>query len=262
MELFYRTKGNPTNPPLIILHGLWGASDNWLQVADLLLDNFYIILPDLRNHGRSPHSAEMDYKSMSQDIATLIQKLHLTQKPFIIGHSMGGKALMTLLLQNPEVAPKAAILDIAPANYSWENDSIHQILSDFMLHFPLSAYSKRDEIHSQIRKTFSSETLCQILFKNIRKGNCGFEWKVNIQTIIENIPTLLSWPTSSTPKRIPPLLFIRGDRSDYITDKEEQTIRQLFPTAEIATLKNASHFLHIEQPTGLTDMLKQFFSSL
>ena len=198
---------------------------------------------------------------MSQDIATFIQKLHLTQKPFIVGHSMGGKVLMALLLQNPEVSQKAAILDIAPVNYSWQNDSMHQMLSDFMLHFPLSVYSQRDEIHTQIRKTFSSETLCQILFKNIRKGGSGFEWKVNIQTIAENIPTLLSWPTSSTPKHLPPLLFIRGDRSNYITHNEEETIRQLFPTAEIATLKNASHFLHIDQPTWLIAMLKHFFDT-
>ena len=51
MQLFYREKGIDTHPPLIILHGLWGASDNWLPVADLLSHRFHVILPDLRNHG-------------------------------------------------------------------------------------------------------------------------------------------------------------------------------------------------------------------
>ena len=155
MQLFYRTKGDPTLPPLIILHGLWGASDNWLQVAEFLCDDFH------------PHSDTMNYEIMSQDLQVLIKELNLSQKPFIVGHSMGGKVLMTLLLREPESIKKAVILDIAPINYLLKNDSMHQMLSNFMLHFPLSDYLHRETIHRQIRSTFSSETFSQILFKNI-----------------------------------------------------------------------------------------------
>ena len=261
MQLFYRTKGNNTLPPLIILHGLWGASDNWLQVAEFLCDRFHVILPDLRNHGRSPHSDMLDYESMRQDIADFIKELQLPQKPFVAGHSMGGKILMTLLLKEPELVRKAAILDIAPVNYLRQTDSMHQMLTDFMLHFPLSNYSNRETIHARIRKTFSSEMLCQILFKNIRKGTNGFEWKVNIQAIAENKSTLLSWPTSfDRINDTPPLLFIRGEKSTYVTNKELEAIFHFFPKAQIETITESGHFLHTDQPHSLAQTLLRFFT--
>ena len=261
MQLFYRTKGDPTLPPLIILHGLWGASDNWLQVAEFLCDNFHVILPDLRNHGRSPHSDTMNYEIMSQDLQVLIKELNLSQKPFIVGHSMGGKVLMTLLLREPESIKKAVILDIAPVNYLVQNDSMHQMLTNFMLHFPLSDYLHRETIHRQIRSTFSSETFCQILFKNIRKGANGFEWKVNIQAISENMNTLCSWPISLSLSNVSSsqsLLFIRGEKSTYVTEKELETIFHFFPSAQIETLMDAGHFLHTDQPTLLVQTLLRF----
>ena len=112
MQLFYREKGIDTHPPLIILHGLWGASDNWLPVADLLSHRFHVILPDLRNHGCSPHSSLFDYTILSQDTEELIGRLNLPQRPFLAGHSLGGKTLMHLVLKRPEIVEKAAIIDI------------------------------------------------------------------------------------------------------------------------------------------------------
>lgn len=87
MQLFYREKGTATHPPLIILHGLWGASDNWLPVAGLLSRRFHVILPDLRNHGSSPHSSLFDYTILSRDTEEFIGQLNLSRKPFLAGHS-------------------------------------------------------------------------------------------------------------------------------------------------------------------------------
>lgn len=262
MQLFCRRKGEVSLPPLIILHGLWGASDNWLQVAELLCDHFHVILPDLPNHGRSPHSDTMNYENLCRDVVAWIEELHLPQKPFIAGHSMGGKVLMTLLLQKPQLIRKAAILDIAPVNYREQEDSIHRMLTDFMLHFPLPDHSHREAIHAQIRETFSSEMLCQILFKNIRKGKNGFEWKVNIRAIAENMNTLCSWPASlPTQNDTSPLLFIRGEKSTYITEKELKSIFHFFPAAQIETITGAGHFLHTDQPALLAQTLLHFFQT-
>ena len=105
MKLFFRTIGEGT--PLIILHGLWGASENWLPIAHLLEDKFQVILPDVRNHGQSPHDEAMNYEVMSNDIIELIEDLKLPVRPHIAGHSMGGKIVMALLLKRPELVNKA-----------------------------------------------------------------------------------------------------------------------------------------------------------
>ena len=86
MKLFFRTIGEGT--PLIILHGLWGASENWLPIAHLLEDKFQVILPAVRNHGQAPHDEAMNYEVMSDDIIELVENLKLPVRPHIVGHSM------------------------------------------------------------------------------------------------------------------------------------------------------------------------------
>ena len=193
MQLFYREKGIDTHPPLIILHGLWGASDNWLPVADLLSHRFHVILPDLRNHGCSPHSSLFDYTILSQDTEELIGRLNLPQRPFLAGHSLGGKTLMHLVLKRPEIVEKAAIIDICPQTYTLDRQTMHRNLSEYILTTPLQNFHRRQEIHRAVREYFSTEEEVQILLKNIRKTPQGYEWKVNAKAIRENLSSLLDW---------------------------------------------------------------------
>ncbi|NUN82681.1 alpha/beta fold hydrolase [Odoribacter splanchnicus] len=116
MQLFYREKGIDTHPPLIILHGLWGASDNWLPVADLLSHRFHVILPDLRNHGCSPHSSLFDYTILSQDTEELIGRLNLPQRPFLAGHSLGGKTIDAFSIETSGNRRKSGNHRYLPAN--------------------------------------------------------------------------------------------------------------------------------------------------
>lgn len=260
MQLFYREKGNPEHPTLIILHGLWGASDNWLPVAGLLSEQFHVILPDLRNHGLSPHSSEHNYESISNDIANLIQHLQRSQKPYIAGHSMGGKALMHLLLKNPRIADKAAIIDIGPKNYPPGHDRFHQNLLEFTKNFRLTEFNSLTAIHQAIRTTIKQEEICQILFKNIRKKTGYFEWKINLTAIQNHLQELMAWdPPSQTTPYPYPLLFIRGEFSNYLSESDVPDIRSLFPLARLVTIPAANHCIYSGQPQILAQTLTDFF---
>lgn len=260
MQLFYREKGNPECPPLILLHGLWGASENWLPVAGFLAEKFHVILPDLRNHGNSPHSPEHSYESLTEDIITFIQRLQLPQKPYIAGHSMGGKTLMLSLLKKPGIAQKAAIIDIAPKNYPPHHHSFHRPLLEFARTFSFETCHSTSEVHQVIRKEIKQEELCQILFKNIRKREGNFEWKINISALLDHLAELTAWnpPIQATPYPYP-LLFIRGELSDYLSAADEPDIRLLFPLARFVSLPAAHHSIHAEQPQALTQTLTTFF---
>lgn len=262
MQLFYREKGNADLPPLILLHGLWGASDNWLPVAARLSGQFHVILPDLRNHGGSPHLPEHDYEILSKDIADFIASLNLPVRPFIAGHSMGGKALMLLLLKQPEIAEKAAIIDICPKDYP-ATDSFHLSIMDFISKFPLHNFHQRHEIHQAIRLHFPDEQLCQLLFKNICKTDKGYSWKINVPVITKHLPQLLSWPLLPKQATYPfPILFIRGELSDYITPVDLPLIRSYFPAATLTTIPSASHRIHADNPILLSQAIADFFLSL
>lgn len=261
MQLFFREKGNPGLPPLIILHGLWGASDNWLTVATQLATQFHVILPDLRNHGQSPHSTIHNYIALSEDLATFIAGLRLPVLPFIAGHSMGGKALMTLLLKRPEIVSKAAIIDICPQTYSPAANDIHLQLLSFTNHFPLHSYTSREEIHTLIRGHFPSEELRQILLKNLHRTPAGFAWKFNAPAITAHLSQLMSWPDELTGHTFPSLiLFIRGEHSSYITTEDIPAIQSFFPAAQLITIPHASHRIHTDAPLALSNVLASFFT--
>lgn len=260
MKLYFRQKGDTSLPPLIILHGLWGASDNWLGIADLLSHHFHVILPDLRNHGNSPHHDKHDYDVLSHDIEEFIADLNLPLKPFIVGHSMGGKILMHLLLKSPFIAEKAAIIDICPKTYKASFYALHKLLLKTMLEFPLSEYTSRKEIHAAISQQLKFPEVYQILFKNIRKGTTGFKWKVNAQAIQNNLQALTTW---TVPKDQQPysasILFIRGGNSDYMTDADIPCIHSLFPAASITTIPRATHQVHVEKPVQLSQILIDYY---
>ena len=88
MKLNFRKTGN--GHPIIILHGLYGSSDNWFTIARKLENNYTIYLPDARNHGRSPHNTVHTYEAMRDDLKEFIDS-HKIKNPILIGHSMGGK---------------------------------------------------------------------------------------------------------------------------------------------------------------------------
>ena len=92
MKLHYRILGS-TGQPIIILHGLFGMSDNWQTLGMAFSKSHKVYLVDARNHGHSPHTEEMNYEAMAQDIKELFEAEKI-ENPILIGHSMGGKIAM------------------------------------------------------------------------------------------------------------------------------------------------------------------------
>ena len=256
MKLFHREKGKASLPPLIILHGLWGASDNWLQVAEILSTNFHVLLPDFRNHGHSPHTDVHTYPALAEDICEWIESLHLKTPLFIAGHSMGGKCLMHILLKYPSIVTKAAIIDIAPKKY--EPTEEHRQIIQFLKQFSFIEGESRAQLHQRIRKELKDERICQILLKNIDKRENGFRWRINVTTILESIQALMTWE-NCTKQCKEPTLFIRGELSEYIQTNDVFTIKSLFPQSEFITINGAGHWIHAQQPQMLAEALKQFF---
>ena len=80
MELNYREYGQGT--PLIIVHGLFGSSDNWKTQAKKFSEYFRVILVDVRNHGRSPWSDEFSYQIIANDLVELLENLNSSNQRY------------------------------------------------------------------------------------------------------------------------------------------------------------------------------------
>lgn len=262
MQLFYRQQGSATLPPVIILHGLWGASENWLPVANLLSDKYHMILPDMPNHGNSPHTLHHDYEYLSVSVLEFIRQLNLPRPPAIIGHSMGGKTLMALLMKSPAITAKAIVVDIAPKDYSSSPETKkHSELLSYVKTADLNGIHERNAIYRNIRAHFPDEGDYQLLAKNIRKNKAEntFEWKINAEIIGKEISKLTGWDTPGGKSYSGNILFIRGEASGYINPETDiPLIRTLFPQAEFTAIPGASHSIHAEQPGLLAGHILEF----
>lgn len=257
MKLYYQEMGAGT--PLLILHGLFGSGDNWMSIARRLAEeeNYHIYLPDLRNHGRSPHSDEWTYEAMSEDVRHFIEE-HGLQRPIVLGHSMGGKVTMWLACRYPGLLRAIVVADIAPRAYPIHHDTIIEGL----LAIPVEQIKSRREADEILSRYVPETGVRQFLLKNLYRTEEGrYAWRMNLRVIAEQLGNVVAGLPEEYSADLP-ALFIRGLRSDYVRDEDIPLIKQHFPRARIADIPEAGHWLHAEQPALFLQHLKDFLKEL
>ena len=182
MELHYRKYGNSGDQPIIILHGLFGISDNWASYARRLsMEGFEVFTVDQRNHGRSPHSDTFNYLALTDDLFDFVDENEI-ECPIIIGHSMGGKVAMRFALENPEMVKKLVVVDISLKPYGPRKN--HLKIIEAMESIDLKSITNRSEVESQLAKNIPEIRIRQFILKNLnRLENNTFEWRINIDGI-------------------------------------------------------------------------------
>ena len=252
MKLFYRKLGKGDS--LIILHGLYGCSDNWLSIARILANNYQVYIPDLRNHGNSPHDMKHDYHVLVEDLLEFCNE-HNIQKTILIGHSMGGKLAMSFALLFPYMIEKLVIIDISPRSYlNVESFREHKKQHDEIIHALLNVDFKkiknRTDVDELLSESIKSKRIRQFLLKNLKRNkDSSYQWKFNLKAIHENLEkTMDSIVLLSENKTcLSPALFIKGTNSNYILDSEEEDIKNTFPSSAIVRIKDAGHWVHAEK---------------
>lgn len=246
-----------TGDPLIILHGLFGTADNWIKISRDLANKYMVIVPDLRNHGRSPHSSEFTYQSMVSDILELVKQENI-ESFHLLGHSMGGKTAMMLALNNPQLVKKLVIADIAPRLYIDHNE--HSKYIEAMLLVDPSNYKTRGEIDIALRQYIPNDSIRLFLLKNLhRDQNQRLEWRINLSALSKSLPGIMEAITADYPFSNP-TLFLAGEQSNYISSLDQDDIFELFPNATIQTIPEAGHWLHADQPELFLQRVQEFLT--
>jgi esterase len=253
MNLHFEAVGE--GPSLIILHGLLGSADNWRSMSRRLGAHYQVFALDLRNHGRSPHSDILDYDVMVADLREFMEQPALC-RTILLGHSMGGKVAMKFAIDYSEKVDRLVIVDTAPKPY----EPSQRYLLKAMRSLDLSRYRSFADVDAALAPEVSSESLRQFLIKNLARDENGrLRWKIHLEAIDLNYDKLLRGllPHRSFNK---PTLFIRGGRSNYIEDDDAPLIRQIFPQAEIATLPEAGHWVHVDLPDEFFQTVLNFLN--
>jgi pimeloyl-ACP methyl ester carboxylesterase len=243
--------------PLVMLHGLFGSSDNWLGVGPKIAQNIHgrVYALDLRNHGASPHSEEMSYASMAGDVAEFLNA-HQFDRVHLLGHSLGGKVAMHFALTHPARVQKLVIADIAPRPYAPEHMPIFKAL----LALDLGHFTSRSQIEEALAPEIPDLALRRFLLKNLQSTSppaSGYKWRIPLAAIFANYHRLCEALTSPKPFN-GPVLFLRGGKSPYVTADDTPQIRALFPQAKLETIASANHWIHADAPEDFVRLVSEF----
>ncbi len=263
MQLAYKVLGEGF--PLIVLHGLYGSSDNWMSIARHLSKYFKVYLIDQRNHGQSPHTHEHTYKAMANDLYAFFVE-HQIPKAHILGHSMGGKTAMTFALFFSDYVEKLIVVDIVPKDYRSVDKPQPQVLQHLNIiqaysSIDLSNKKSRQEVDDEFSQYIKDERIRQFLMKNLTREGDSFKWKINVDALRKALPEMMgNIPLEKNAKAVfgMPTLFIKGEKSDYIQNDDIPTIQNLFNNYKIISISDAGHWVHAEQPEKFVTVVNEF----
>lgn len=256
MRLFYRTYGNPANKTIVVLHGLLGLSDNWDYFGKRFAElGFYVIVPDMRNHGQSPKMEAFNYKVMARDVKQLLDYENV-KRCYVIGHSMGGKIAMMLAFNNPQLVERLEVLDISPRRFDTPMEHVGFIAA--MGAIDLKKVQRRSDVEEQLAKNNYEKRLLLFLMKNLSYSHeHGFRWKPYLKSIYKNM-TEIGKGLENQGVYNGETLFVRGGKSDYIKEKDLPVMKAQFPNYKMVTLEESGHWIHVDEPDGFMKATKEF----
>ncbi len=235
-------------PPLLIAHGLYGSARNWGVIAKRV--ERHCLTVDMRNHGDSPWFDSHSYAELAADLAEVIMAHGGCAD--VVGHSMGGKAVMMLALTRPDLIRRAVIADIAPVTY----DHSQQPMIDAMQAIDLSTIATRGDADRQLQAHVEDAGVRAFLLQSLDVK--AQAWRLNLDVLARDMAKITGWPDGDFTPFEGDILFLSGGRSDYVRPEHRPAIKALFPNAKFAKIPQAGHWLHAEAPREFVDSLKVF----
>ncbi len=255
LQLHSRIYGRPGSPPLIILHGLFGSSNNWHTLAQRFGGQYRVCALDLRNHGDSPWSDVFTCEAMAEDVAGFMQAEGIGSAS-LLGHSLGAKVAMECALSHPELTEKLIAVDMAPRAYPREHDHILATLSQF----DPAGWRSRDEADRALASGIPDMRERQFILTNLKRDAEGkYFWRMNLRVIRDRYDEVIA-PVRPGRSFEKPALFIAGGRSHYLLPSDEKEIRETFPQATLVRLDGAGHWVHADAPDAFYRTVTRFLS--
>lgn len=252
LDLSYEVTGD--GPPLVVLHGLFGARRNWRAIAKGLAGSYRIWSLDLRNHGESPWDDNMSYDAMAGDIRTFMAR-HELEGAAVMGHSMGGKAAMALALTTPDIVGSLIVVDIAPVARPPDLRSYVRAMADI----DLSVVTRRAEVGDLLAPAVPDRPVRAFLLQNLATADGVLKWQLNLHAIDRQMDVIGGFPDSLLERHYDgPTQFIAGALSAYVKPEHRDLILRLFPATVMSVIAGAGHWVHAEKPDSLQRAVRRF----
>ena len=251
----HTTEIGDTGERVVLLHGLFGQGRNFTQVAKALQPELRSTLVDLPNHGRSAWTGSVDYVDVADAVATWLRAAYDGEPVHLVGHSMGGKVAMVLALRHPELIDRLVVVDISPAPSGGAGEFEHLLTS--LTGLDLDGLERRSDADEQLAGAIPDERVRGFLLQNLRREEGRWRWQADLDLLLRELPTIAGFPEVDTTFDHP-VLWMGGERSDYVRPEHEARMRGPFPPTYTVTVKGAGHWVHSEQPEAFVSALRYF----
>ncbi len=258
---FWGGSNTARSTPVVLVHGLFGSLENLGMITRLLKDEFHVYGIDLPNHGRSDHTVDISLQSMAEAMLGWMDDNNLEQAE-LVGHSLGGKVCMEFALRYPERVNRLVVADIAPVDYPRRHDDVFEAFRAVNL----AEVNHRADADKSMAPYVSLESTRSFLLNNLKKSTDKgaantWYWRLNVEGLERNYHNLIQGNTTSYSSFDKPVLFIKGEKSDYILPEHQDAILTLFPNAGVKVISNTEHWLHAEKPDIFASIVRRFLSS-
>lgn len=273
LRLHYLDWGNPTAPPLLLLHGSRDHCRSWDWLVQELRQQWHVITPDLRGHGDSQWSSDGQYSTTSliYDLAELIEQLQLAPLT-LVGHSLGGSVCVRFAGIYPDKVRKLASIEglglssrlpaqdaqveIAERMQKWIGEQRQLATREPHGYSSIEAACARMQ---EANQHLSPQQIRHLTEHGVKQNDDGtYSWKFDnylrsrppVDMTSEQIQTL--WSRISCPT-----LLIYGNQSWASNPQVDGRIKY-FRNAQVASIDGAGHWVHHDQPQQVMALLKEF----
>jgi pimeloyl-ACP methyl ester carboxylesterase len=269
LQLHFTDWGNPSAPPLLLVHGGLDHSRSWDHLAQALRADFHVLAPDLRGHGDSGWATGSSYSLADHvyDLTGLVRSQGFG-KVTLVGHSMGGMVSLTYAGAFPEKVSKLVVLDgvtnfparrLKPADVriaEWTSD-LDKFAQRKIHRYP-SLVDGAERIRARNPRLSREQAMHLATYGMKRNDDGSFSWKYD-PYLRARAPYRLSlednmglWSRIACPT----LLVSAGE--SFLPDPENAGVMSQFRHAELARIAGAGHWLQHDRPDEVARLIRKF----
>jgi pimeloyl-ACP methyl ester carboxylesterase len=258
MRFHFTEWGDPSSPPVLMLHGGNQSSHSWDLVSLHLSDRYHVYALDQRGHGDTEWSRELDYSmdAMAADVLAFIADQELV-RPIIFGHSMGGRVTLQAVLQEPSVARALVVVDVGPELSAKGAKVIGEFVAHNIEFDDLDVFLENVARYDRFR---SREHIARTVKYNLLvRADGKYVSKVDHR----RLPGAMREMTLTSVAAIDcPALVVRGGESDVLlADAADRFVRAL-RDGRLVTVPDVGHNVHGGNTPGFLAAIGPFLASL
>jgi pimeloyl-ACP methyl ester carboxylesterase len=260
-----RLEGDPSDRPVVLLHGIGRSLEDWEPQYELLADGNYLIAMDLPGFGysqRRPEPATID--ALAAGVLATLAELKVTRRAHLIGNSLGGAVSMQVLAK--EHLRVASVVLVNSGGFGSEVTYILRMLAvpglgKLMLRKPTRVGLRHIERSLYADKTLATrERVDHALKLGVEPGAAEFmaELSANLGTIRGVRPEWRRELLDGARQEYRPFLIIGGDKDKILPPSQFDAARRKFPAAKRHLFTDTGHMPQIERPKEFAELVRGF----